>query len=91
MQNGCIGFQYIVFGPGPTFSPSGPTAGTNNVNFQGTDTTPGTTYPNPVTIASGTATNQGQFTQSGSTLQVGTGLNAKPGSYTGHLQYTITG
>jgi hypothetical protein len=68
-----------------------PTAGSNNQTFSGSDATPGTTASSPITLATGTASVQGVFTQSGSTMSVTVPGGTPAGVYTGTITYTITG
>jgi predicted component of type VI protein secretion system len=67
-----------------------PTAG-SNATFSGTDTTPGTTPSSPVTMATGTSSTQGVFTQTGATMSVTVPGGTPAGLYTGTITYTITG
>lgn len=67
-----------------------PTAGGGGT-FTGSDATPGTTQSSPVTMATGTSTTQGVFTQNGSTLAVIVPGGTPTGAYTGTIVYTITG
>lgn len=67
-----------------------PTAGAT-ATFSGTDTTPGTTQSSPLTLATGTSSTQGIFTQSGSTMAVTVPGGTPTGLYTGTITYTITG
>ena len=88
----CIPFTAETFFPGQTITPMGPTAGaTMQMPFSGTDTTSGTTFSTPETIASATSSVQGSFTQSGSTAMVVVPSGADAADYAGTLQYTITG
>jgi hypothetical protein len=68
-----------------------PSAGSANQTLSGTDTTPGTTPSSPITLATGTASVQGAFTQSGSTMAVTVPGGTPAGVYTGTITYTITG
>ena len=92
-----IGFSNLKYKPGASISqvPSGtgtiPAAQTTETAFSGTDTTPGTTYSSPVTMATAASTVQGGFRQTGSTLTLNAPAGAAGGSYIGTLQYTITG
>jgi hypothetical protein len=91
-----ITFTNMKFKPGATITrtPPGtlPTAQTTETTFSGTDTTPGTTYSNPVTLATAASTVQGSYRQSGSTMTLSVPSSGVPvGNYAGTLQYTITG
>lgn len=57
--------------------------------FTGTDTTPGTTLSNPISLFTAAASTQGEYTLSGASLQVHPPIEQVPGSYTGVLQYTV--
>jgi hypothetical protein len=87
---GVIGFDGMAFTPGETVTPSGPVPGASGT-FTGIDTTPGATYSDPLTLVTAQATDQGSFTHldSTATLSVPSGVSA--GTYSGTLQYTITG
>ena len=89
---GGICFTAETFSTGQTITPTGPTAGDPSIQtpFSGTDTTPGTTFSTPKTIASATSSVQGSFTQSGSTVSVAV-PSVSAANYSGFLQYTITG
>ena len=92
-----IPFSNLKYAPGATITrvPSGagslPTAQPTETAFSGTDTTPGTAYSGPVTMATGASSIQGGFRQSGSTLKLDVPPSAVGGNYVGTLQYTITG
>jgi hypothetical protein len=90
-----IAFTNMSFTAGTTFvggvgAAGTPAAGGGGV-LSGTDTTPGTTQSTPVTLATGTSTVQGGFTQSGSTIAVTVPGGTPTGAYTGTIVYTITG
>jgi hypothetical protein len=68
-----------------------PTAGASGQTLSGTDTTPGTTPSSPITLATGTGSIQGVFTQSGSTMSVTVPGGTPAGVYSGTITYTITG
>jgi hypothetical protein len=68
------------------------TAGAASQTLSGTDTTPGTTYSAPITLATGTTTTVGTWTQSANKITVGVPANMTPSSvFTATVQYTITG
>jgi hypothetical protein len=77
----------IVGGVGATGTPAVGGGGT----LSGTDTTPGTTQSSPVTLATGTSSVQGSYTQTGSTLAVTVPGGTPTGVYAGTIVYTITG
>jgi hypothetical protein len=93
-----IPYDNETFTPGTGFtsdvgSSGTPTAGSaSQGHFVGTVHGAGN-YSNPVTVATalGTANVYGSFHQTGDTLALNVPLAAKPGLYTGTLQYTITG
>ncbi len=92
-----IKFNEMAVQPGASTNITGalgsvgnPTAG-SSATFSGTDTTPGTTPSSPVTLASGTASTQGVFTQTGMTMSVTVPGGTPTGLYTGTITYTITG
>jgi hypothetical protein len=73
---------------------SGPmvTAGAASQSLSGTDATPGTTYSAPITLATGSTTSTGSWTQAANKITVGVPANTIPSSpFTATLQYTITG
>ena len=99
-SDGCISFgneYYECDVAGCALAPSGPTFQNPPVNFSGTDTQPGESMSDPVTILSGQGTDQGSFVLSGASIHLrvpGAALPAADdptGGYFGTLQYTITG
>lgn len=91
-----IHFTEMTVNPGASLgagigSVGTPTAGSTGQTFSGTDTTPGTTPSSPITLATGTGSIQGVFTQSGSTMSVTVPGGTPTGVYTGTITYTITG
>jgi hypothetical protein len=67
-------------------------AGAASQVLSGVDTTPGTTYSSPITLATGSATSVGTWGQSANMITVGVPANTIPGSaFTSTIQYTITG
>jgi hypothetical protein len=85
-----VPFTGITFVPGSTVTPSGPVPGPAGA-FTGTDTTPGTTYSDPRTLVTAQPADQGDFVHSGSTASLHVPVDASSGTYSGTLQYTITG
>ncbi len=68
-----------------------PTAGPAGA-LSGADTTPGTTYSSAVTLASGSVTTEGTWTQPGNTITVVVPANVpSSGTMTATLQYTVVG
>lgn len=59
--------------------------------FSGPDPIPGTTYSASATLATGSTTTEGTWTQSGNALSIQIPASARSGTYTATLQYTITG
>jgi hypothetical protein len=93
-----IPFSNETYVPGTTIGPTSgstgaPTAGsTSQGAFVGTDTTPGTTFSNPITVATAApGVAQGSYRQTGGSVGLNVPLATKPGFYTGKIQYTITG
>jgi hypothetical protein len=90
-----IKFTGMSITPGSTFVAGVGAAGTPTVGgggtLSGTDTTPGTTQSSPVTMATGTLSVQGTYTQTGSTIAVTVPGGSTTGAYTGTIVYTITG
>lgn len=78
---------------GQTVNPAGPTpTGAGPTSLSGPDTTPGTTYSNPLTLANGTSVQNGSYTQSGNAITVVFPANLlNSGTMSSTLQYTITG
>ena len=75
-------------GPNNTAGSAGPTA------LSGTDTTPGTTYSGSLTLATGSATSQGSYTQGSNTITASVPANlltSTADALTATVQYTITG
>jgi hypothetical protein len=67
-------------------------AGTASQTLSGTDTTPGTTYSTPITLATGATTAKGTWTQAANQITVGVPANTIPGTvFTATIQYTVTG
>jgi hypothetical protein len=85
-----VGFDGMTFTPGDTVTPSGPVPGTSG-SFTGADTTPGTTYSDPLSVVTAQASDQGNFVHSGSSATLSVPSGASAGTYAGTLQYTITG
>jgi hypothetical protein len=85
-----IGFSNLNFSPGSSITPAGPVPSTGGT-FGGTDTTPGSTFSDPVTVATASATVLGDFTQSGSTATLAVPTSATAGAHSGTMQYTVTG
>ena len=86
-------FSGMSFTPGAQISGEGgviPTPGTGGT-FAGTDSQPGTTFSDPIATMTSPGSVQGTFTHVGSEITAHTPNDAAPGSYTGTLQYTITG
>ena len=88
-----VPFTGMTFAPGAQITGEGTGVLSPGVaaTFTGADTSPGSTYSDPVTTATAPGSAQGVFTQSGSTAAVQAPAEASPGSYAGTLQYTITG
>jgi hypothetical protein len=88
-----VPFSGMSFTPGSQIT--GGTSGTampgSGGGFTGADTTPGTTFSDPITTATAPGGAQGTFTHAGSTASVQPPADADAGTYTGTLQYTITG
>ena len=73
-------------GTTPTAAAAGPTA------LTGTDTTPGTTFSNPLTLATASTTTEGTWTQTGNQITVIVPASlTNSGAMSSTLQYTITG
>jgi hypothetical protein len=73
-------------GSTPLAGAAGPTA------LTGGDTTPGTTFSDPLTLASASATTEGTWTQPDNTITVTVPANlVSSGLLTATVQYTITG
>lgn len=86
-----IGYSNLTFTPGAfTSGPDAmgppPTAGPAGTAFSGTGSS-----SLPITIATGTTTTRGTYSQTGSTMSLTVPAGAPAGSYTGQIQYTITG
>lgn len=68
------------------------TAGAVSQTLSGTDTTSGTTYSSPITLATGSATTKGTWTQAANKITVGVPANTIPATvFTATIQYTVTG
>ena len=68
------------------------TSGAASQALTGADTTPGTTYSGPITLASGDTLASGTWTQAANKIAVGVPANTILGtSFTATVQYTITG
>lgn len=68
------------------------TAGAASQALAGTDTVPGTTYSTPITLATGSTTSVGTWTQAANKITVGVPASTTPSSvFTATVQYTITG
>ena len=68
------------------------TAGGASQTLTGVDTTPGTTYSSAITLATGTTTSSGSWTQAANKITVGVPANATLSSlFQATIQYTITG
>lgn len=60
--------------------------------LNGTDTTSGTTYSTPITLATGSATTKGTWTEAANKISVGVPSNTIPATvFTATIQYTVTG
>jgi len=68
------------------------TAGTASQTLTGADTTPGTTFSAPITLATGNTLTVGTWTQAGNKITVGVPAATIPSTtFTATIQYTITG
>lgn len=63
----------------------------STVTLSGTDGSPGVSFSNAVTLASGLSNYQGSYQQAGGKMEVNVPANVINSSFTGTLQYTITG
>jgi hypothetical protein len=92
---GCLAASSLTLTPGKVVGQNGaPTAGItvgSPAAFSGADPRPGTSLSAPLTLLTAGAGNQGTYTQEDSSvLMSGTG-SYLGGTYSGTLQYTITG
>jgi hypothetical protein len=68
------------------------TAGTASQTLTGADTTPGTTFSAPITLATGNTLTVGTWTQAANQITVGVPAATIPSTtFTATIQYTITG
>ncbi|HEY8675041.1 MAG TPA: hypothetical protein VIO13_03645 [Candidatus Dormibacteraeota bacterium] len=68
------------------------TAGAASQTLSGVDTTPGTTYSAPITLATGTTLADGTWTQAANKIAVGVPANTiLSTAFTATIQYTVTG
>ena len=68
------------------------TAGAASQLLAETDSTSGTSYSSPITLASGSATTKGSWTQAANKITVGVPANTIPATvFTATIQYTVTG
>jgi hypothetical protein len=68
------------------------TAGAASQVLSGADTTPGTTYCTPITLATGSTLTNGTWTQAANKITVGVPANTiLSTAFTATLQYTVTG
>ncbi|MEA2682612.1 MAG: hypothetical protein QOK05_940 [Chloroflexota bacterium] len=67
-------------------------AGAASQVLSGVDTTPGTTYSSPITLATASTTSVGTWNQAANKIAVGVPANTIPSSdFAATIQYTITG
>jgi hypothetical protein len=92
---GCISAtDQEIYTGGSTVTPSsaGVTPSNTTASYGSfTDTSPGTTFSPPNTLATGTSAASGSFQQNGIDADVNIPSGTKNGSYSGTLQFTITG
>ncbi|HVC79648.1 MAG TPA: hypothetical protein VNL35_03995 [Chloroflexota bacterium] len=98
----CLSFTNMTLASSSLFNPLNNAPTTNMVHggsgaFGGTDTTPGTTLSNTKQVLTADGTDKGSYTQgdgtaaNDSSITPATGLALESGTYSGTLQYTITG
>jgi len=98
----CLSFTNMTLASSTLFNPLNNAPTTNMVHggtgaFGGTDVTPGTTLSNTKQVMTADGTDKGSYTQGDGTpandsnLTPASGLSLESGTYTGTLQYTITG
>lgn len=88
-----IPFTDMSIEVGSTISPAGPTPGAvGPTALAGVDPSPGVSFSDPITLVTGTASQQGSYSQTGDTITVEVPANmANSGLMTATFQYTATG
>lgn len=84
--DGDIGYEHLVFAPGDSPEPPGQISTGVESHFSGSGA-----LSDPLTLISAPSTAIGDFVQPGSTLLLEAPADARSGTYTGLLQYTIVG
>ncbi|HXT36342.1 MAG TPA: hypothetical protein VN837_12265 [Chloroflexota bacterium] len=98
----CLSYSNITLTSSSVFNPLNNAPTTNMVRgasglFGGTDATPGTTLSNTKQVMTADGTDKGSYTQGDGTaandsnITPAVGLTLQSGTYSGTLQYTITG
>ncbi len=98
----CLSYTNVALTTSSAFTGLAGAATTNMIRgasgpFSGTDTTPGTTMSIPKQLLTADGTDKGSYTQGDTTaandnnLTPAAGLTLQSGTYSGTLQYTITG
>lgn len=90
-----VPFSSLLYLPGASITPGSQSTGTLTPGsaqaFAGPDPDPGTSFSNPITLATAPGTAQGEFTHAGSTVSLHLPLATPAGGYAGTLQYTVIG
>jgi hypothetical protein len=88
-----VPFTALTFAPGSSIVPDAGAVGTpvagSAGSFTGSDSVPGTSFSNPLTLSTAQPAAQGSYTQGGSTVSLAAPASQPSGSYAGTLQYTI--